>query len=100
MRRGTTPTHIFKVDIDTASIKEIKITYSQNDKIVLVKRTDDCTMTPGEITLKLTQEETFKFDYTDYLYIQIRILMIDGECLSTDLIMVSVKKCLDNEVLS
>ena len=99
MRRGTTPTHIFDVDIDTSLIKEAKITYTQDDKIILEKRVNDCEITQGRIKTKLTQEETLKFDCTKFVYIQIRALMINGDCLATDVIMASVDKCLDNEVL-
>ena len=100
MRIGTTPTHTFEVELDTALIKEAKITYTQGDEIILEKRTDDCEITPGKLEVKLTQEETFKFDSTKFVCIQLRVLMVNDECLSTDLIMVSPDKCLDDEVLA
>lgn len=99
MRIGTTPTHIFEVDLDTTLIKQVKITYTQDDEIILEKRTDDCEITQDKLKIKLTQEETFEFDSTKFVCIQIRILTTNNECFSTDLIRVPVHKCLDREVL-
>lgn len=47
MFKGTTPTHAFQVPIDSSMIKEVKITYSQRDEEVLVKRTKDCIIAGG-----------------------------------------------------
>lgn len=99
MIRGTTPTHTFEVDFDTSLIKEVKITYSQHEVVVVEKRTEDCEITEGKIVTKLTQEETFKFDNTKYVYVQIRILTQQNDCLATAVTMVAVEKCLDDEVL-
>jgi hypothetical protein len=99
MFKGTTPTHEFEVDIDTAFIKTVKITYSQNDEEILVKRTEDCTLEGNKITTKLTQEDTFLFDCNELVQIQIRGLTHDGEALATDLMVTTVRKCLDDEVL-
>lgn len=99
MYRGTTPTHIFNVDIDTSLVKEVKITYSQRDKEILVKRTADCTIEEGKIITKLSQEDTFLFEYNTIVTIQVRVLTLGGEVLSSELIMASVGKCLDDEVL-
>ena len=35
MIRGTTPTHIFKLPIDTSTIRQLRITYVQYGKTVL-----------------------------------------------------------------
>ena len=99
MFKGTTPTHTFEVDMDTSLIKEVKITYSQNDKEVLTKRTEDCTVTEGAISTSLTQEETFLFESGKFVSIQVRILTLAGDALITEPMMMSVAKCLDDEVL-
>lgn len=96
---GTTPQHTFEVDIDTSLIKEVKITYSQHNKPLVEKKTSDCEISSGKIVTKLTQEETFRFDYTRYVNVQLRILTKDGACLATTVTSVPVDKCLDNEVL-
>ena len=99
MFKGTTPTHTFDVSIDTSLIKEVKITYSQNDKEVLTKRTDDCIIGEGMISTSLTQEETFLFESCKFVSIQVRILTLAGDALITEPMMMSVAKCLDDEVL-
>jgi hypothetical protein len=99
MYRGSTPTHTFKVPIDTSSIKTIKITYSQKDKELFAKRNEDCTLEEGKIITSLSQEETFMFENDKLVSIQIRVLMDDEKCLPSKIMMVSVDKCLDDEVL-
>jgi hypothetical protein len=90
---------MFNVPIDTSLIKEIKITYSQRDKEVLVKRTGDCTISEGLITTKLSQEDTFSFEGNMIVTIQMRILTLGGDALIAEPIMMAVGKCLDDEVL-
>jgi hypothetical protein len=100
MYQGTTPLHTYEIDdLDTTLIKTIKITYTQNEKEILVKRTEDCTITPGKISTKLSQEDTFLFDGDSLVTIQLRILTHEGDALRTDSIILSVDECLDNEVL-
>ena len=99
---GTTPTHVFEdIPIDLCPlIKEVKITYLQNNEEVLVKRTEDCTIGEGRISTKLTQEDTFRFDWSKLVSIQLRLLTVNGECFKSDPMMETAGRCLDKEVLS
>ena len=97
--RGSTPTHIFELPFDTELVKEVRITYAQNDIEVLCKETEDCTITEKEIIVDLTQEETFLFDINFLVQIQLEVLDIKGKVHQSDVITKSVKKCLNNEVL-
>lgn len=99
MFKGTTPTHTFAVSIDTSIIKEVKITYSQRDKEILVKRTEDCTLGEGVISTRLSQEETFLFEGNMLATIQLRVLTTSDDALITEPMMMAVGKCLDDEVL-
>ena len=99
MFKGSTPTHTFDVSIDTSLIKEVKITYSQKDKEILVKRTNDCTIDEGQITTRLSQEDTFLFEGNMIVTIQVRVLTTGGDALIAEPIMMAVGKCLDDEVL-
>ena len=81
MRIGTTPTNKFEIaeigkEIPIDLIKALKITYSQNNRIILEKYKTDCQVETGKIILKLTQDETFKFYDTKSISIQIRLLTI------------------------
>lgn len=99
MYKGTTPTHTFEVAIDTSFIKEVKITYSQRDEEILVKRTEDCEISEGVITTRLSQEDTFLFEGNMIVTIQLRVLTLGGDALIAEPIMMAVGKCLDDEVL-
>lgn len=100
MIRGTTPTHTFNLPFGVEFIKAGKVTYSQDGAIVLNKEIKDCALEGQTITIKLTQEDTFKFDCTKgYVYIQIRLLTTGDDALASGLIRVEVEKCLDSEVL-
>lgn len=99
MFRGTTPTHMFEVDIDTELIKEVKIIYSHNDREILVKRAKDCTIANGIIQTRLSQDDTFLFENNILVTIQLRVLTFGGDALTSDPIVLAVKECLDDEVL-
>lgn len=100
MIRGTTPKHIFKIPIDHTLIKEVKIVYSQEEAEKLVKRTEDCVISEGEISTRLTQEDTFLFEEGVFVRIQMRVLTNTGDVLATKPITVAVGCCLDDEVLA
>ena len=97
MRQGTTPTHIFTLPFDTDTISKVRIIYSQNGFPVLTR--DDATLAGSTATVKLTQEETLKFDYGQTVSVQVRVLTVGGDALASDIIRVSVDRCLDDEVL-
>ena len=98
MRQGTTPTHIYTLPFDTGLIQSIQVTYAQNKKIVLQKKTADIIVSGQTATCELTQEETFLFDPSAFVDIQVRVL-IGGEALTSDIIRIGVARCLDREVL-
>lgn len=101
MEIGTTPTHTFNIPKEIYDkIKEVKITYQQNQDIILEKRTKDCDIKDGKITVRLTQDETFLFDQTkSFVYIQIRVLTTGNDCFKSQVISERVGRCLDTEVL-
>ena len=99
MNIGTTPTHTFKLPFNTEVIKELKITYAQDGQIKLEKRYKDCTLNEDEVSIKLTQEETFLFDAIKNIEVQMRILTQAGDALSSDIRVIGAQRCLDSEVL-
>lgn len=99
MREGTTPTHTFEVDINTNTIKEVKITYKQNGKLLFFKKKKDCTIENGVIKTKLTQEETLLFNPEYCVDMQVKILSNGGDVATSDKITRGVEECLDDEVL-
>jgi hypothetical protein len=100
MIRGTTPTHVFKIPIDPSMVASVRVVYAQDDAVIVKKCTDDCTFDGNIISVTLTQEDTLLFDCKKCVQIQIRVLTIEGESLSTRPMSLTVEKCLDGEVLS
>lgn len=99
MRRLTTPEHRFTLQIDPSVINKIRITYAQNNAIVLTKENDDVSLDGNVATVKLTQEETKKFTADKEVEIQVRVLTLGNDALASDIIKVDVQKVLDDEVM-
>ena len=99
MRIGTTPTHRFTLPFDTDTITAIEITYCQNGVVILQKETNDCTKDGRVITVKLSQEDTFKFAPSVNVEVQIRVMGDDGTVFGSDPMRFSCQRCLSDEVL-
>lgn len=100
MRIGTTPTHQFVLPFDTELIKAVEIVYSQGSEIILKKTEADCTMQDKIVQTTLSQEDTFKFTSEVCVDVQIRVLDKNGTAYSSDIMRVSCRKCLSDEVLT
>ena len=99
MRRGTTPTHNFVLPFEVEKVAEVEIIYQQNDKTLLTKHIEHCTLKDSTISVTLTQEETFCFKEGVHVCIQVRVLTDDGTALASDVLCVCCDKCLSDEVL-
>ena len=86
IRKGTTPTHIFSVDIDLSQAVVLYITYKQNNKTIIEKTLDDCEITQTEVAVKLTQSESLKFEMVSPIEIQIRAKFVDGTAVASNII--------------
>ena len=99
MIRGTTPTHTFNSKIETANIRSLRITYNQGDKTVLEKTESDVIMSDTAIKVKLTQEDTYKFQANVPVQIQMKIKTTSQDVLASRIKTVSVAAILNEEVL-
>lgn len=99
MIRGTTTTHIFNIPLEASDIKDVKVTYSQGNEIVITKKKKDCTIEDNTIAIALSQEDTFKFDSSQHVKIQLRVLTDKDHVMSSKVMTISVGACLDDEVL-
>ena len=99
MIRGTTPTHTFKIPLDTSDVKSVMVIYGQNNVEIFRKETDACTLEGNSISVTLTQEETFKFNHNQDVQIQVRVLTLTGNALASSIKVVTVGQCLNSEVL-
>lgn len=99
MRKGGTPTHTFELPTTLVDIKNVEITYAQNKQVVLRKSTSDCTVTDNQISVTLTQEDTFRF--TDGVTVEIQLRLLDNvdHVFISNIMRVSCDRCLSDEVL-
>lgn len=97
---GTTPTHIFKIPFDTSQLKEIRISYAQDDEVIVEKNTSDCILEGDKITVTLSQEDTLKFSHRKAVELQLKVLTVDGCVLANNVIRVRVEEILNKEVLT
>ena len=104
MTRGTTPHHTFELPFSVNSL-EFTVTYAQinpvtQTKTIVVKKTkNDCEITGNVIKVRLSQEDTFKFDDKYAVQIQIKVKKKGGDVIASNIITTTVQKILDEEVL-
>lgn len=99
MIRGTTPTHVFETDVDLRNFR-IYITYKQRGSIVIEKTNEDCTITSTSVTVKLTQDDTLRFNIDAPVKIQIRAVAVSGDAIASDIIDTTAREILKDGVIS
>lgn len=95
---GTTPSYSWTLPFDSSNIATLKITFKQEDNIVLVKRMSDCKLNGKQLSVTLTQEETFLFK-DGAAVVQVRGLDKDGHAFGTVPKKIGIVECNDDEVL-
>lgn len=99
MRRGTTPTHIFKSDVDLTDAVEVFMTYKQEGKILIEKDIEDIEITAEELRIILAQTDTLALSTMKYVEIQCRAKFADGTAMASNIINVPVQKILKEGVI-
>ena len=99
MIRGTTPTHTFNLPFGVETIKEVRITYQQDNNTVIEKTEADCTKEGQRILVKLTQEETLQFTEGKQVSIQLKVLTTSNDVLVSQIAKTNCGKALNEEVL-
>lgn len=100
LKIGTTPTHNFVIPFDVSLISNLRISYAQNDNEVFYKTKKDCSLSENTISVTLSQEETFLFEYGQQIQVQLRIIVLDGNVTSSDPITLFPEKSFNKEVLT
>lgn len=98
MIRGTTPTHIFETDVDLTNFR-IYISYKQRGSVIVEKTNEDCTITSTSVTVKLSQEETLRFNIDAPVKIQIRAVAGSGDAIASSIIDTSAHEILKDGVI-
>lgn len=99
MRRGTTPTHTFKVPVDLRNAEVVYMTYKQGDLKVVEKTKEDMEIFEDKLELTLTQQETLGFSTDDEVEIQCRARYADGAAIGSKIKKVPVCKVLKEGVI-
>ncbi len=99
MRRGTTPTNTFTTDIDLSDAEVIFLTYKQKGRTVLEFDRSRITVTPENISVTLTQEETLAFSEKDGVRIQIRAKFMDDSAVASNIMLTSIAEILKDGVI-
>lgn len=97
---GTTPTHIFRLSIDTDTIQKLRITYRQNGMDVMTLKESDVEFTENSIKYTLSQEETLKFQAGAAVEVQLKVLTTQGAVIASPVITLGIDKILNTEVLT
>lgn len=98
--RGTTPQHDFELPYTLDLIKDLRITYAQNGTAIFTKQKDKCILTDGQVSVKLTQQETLSLKPKYKVFIEIKILLFNNDVVRTeDPIILRVIDTSDEEVM-
>lgn len=99
MYRGTTPKITFLVDIDTADLGELYITF-KNEHGEIEKTTPDVVLAEGEISVYLSQADTLLFPNFDTpLRMQIRAKTKEGAAIASNIMQTTMNYILkDGEI--
>lgn len=98
MYRGTTPTNVFRTDVDLDNASVLFVSYKQNGKVVLEKSLEDVSIKKTLVTVNLTQKETLLFQ-DGIVTIQIRAKFPDNTAIASNLIRTTAEEIVkDGEI--
>lgn len=97
MRRGSTPTNTFDVDLDLRNAT-VFISYEQDGAVVLEKTGEDLAVGESQIALTMTQEETLKF-HPGKVFIQIRYVFPNGSADASEIIQTTFERIIKDGVI-
>ena len=98
MRRGSTPTNEFAVNIDLTGAT-VFVTYRQNGKNIVEKTGDDVTITPTKLTVSLSQEDTLAFT-EGKVEMQIRYVFPGGGADASSIMQTTAERILKDGVIT
>ncbi len=99
MIRGTTPTLIFDLPMDTKNLEAIYVTIGQKGRIILDKGIDALERSGKRIILRLTQKDTLELQGNQTSEIQIRVKTFAGDALASRIFQVNTERILKDGVI-
>ena len=101
MIRGTTPTHYFGISIDKEHVKDIRVTYRQDNRNIVDRGIDSVEIVGNKVKVALTQQETLAFTAGIKAKVKIRVLSTGGGVFSNRRpVNIEVYDSFNNEVLT
>lgn len=97
--RGTTPSVTFTIPLKKEMIAKAKITFKQDNEILLTKHTRSCTIEDGKISTSLTREETLLFPNSKHIKMQLEIETPAGQSHKTRVYTIYSSELLSEEAL-
>ena len=98
MRIGTNPMHIFELPDEIVNVAaKVRVIYCQNGGVVLTKDTEK--IEGNQAVFHLTQEETLRFSHREPVELQLRVLTVSGDALTSNITMTSPYRCLESTVM-
>ena len=98
LSRGTTPCLTFKADLDCTYADALYLTLKSDNGRKLEKTIRDIEIQGNVIKCKLSQEDTLYFKKTEYIEMEIRVLL-GKSALVSNKIMVKMEDILKNGVI-
>lgn len=96
--QGSTPTQHFPLPFDTSLIEKVSVTYSQNGKTIVTKKTEDCYFDGYCLFVRLNQEDTLAFVPNFVVEAQAKVKLINGDVWPSECLRFNVRIALDKEV--
>jgi len=97
MRRGSTPTNTFDVDIDLTGAT-LFITYKQKGQTIIEKTNPDITVSSSSLVVSLSQEDTLAM-CEGMVEVQIRYVFPNGQADASNIMRVPAERILKDGVI-
>ena len=97
VRRGTTATNTFAVDVDLRDAT-VFVSYEQDGEVIIEKTGDDLTITEDSVSLDLTQEDTLAFR-PGKVFIQLRYVTAGGAADASNIISTTFERIIKDGVI-
>ncbi len=97
--KGCTCRNTFEFPYSEDEVEAVCITYCQGDKVLFNKKLNDCAFSEGAVTVHLNQEDTLMFDSQQIIKIQLKVKLVGGAVVKSNIIETITDEVLCCEVI-
>ena len=98
--RGTTPTQVFELPISTNELLGATVTFKQNGKVLVKKKSNQCVFENNYIITSLSQEESLLFMPDKVAKVQLKVLANNNKVFASPSYRLGVEEILEEEELT